>query len=67
MSSTALHANEKLNGTNYHQWKFRVKLILMKEGLWKYINDKLKAPASKSEGSADLDKWQANVPEELCE
>src|SRR6184192_3886472 len=59
MSSTILHANEKLNVNNYHQWKFRVNLILMKEGLWKHVDRKRKAPISNKEGSSSLEKWEA--------
>src|SRR5437879_1492021 len=51
MSSTLLYVNEKLNG-----------LVLMKEGPWKYVNGRQKTPAtsSKSEDSAELDKWETD-------
>ena len=70
MSSSSLHVNKKLNAGNYHQWKFHVKLALMKEGLWRHVNSKAKAPASDSKtGSSELTKWEVdeeNVFATLC-
>ena len=69
MLASPLHVNEKLNGTNYHQWKFRIKLILMKEGLWKIMEGKRKAPASDSKDTTALEKWETdcdNVFATLC-
>src|SRR4051794_39537055 len=61
MSSTTLQANEKLNATNYHQWKFRIKLVLMKEGLWKLVDGKRKEPISgKSDNTEEIMKWEAD-------
>src|SRR3954466_6498050 len=60
MSSAILNASEKLNGTNYYQWKFRVQLILMREKLWDHVDAKFKAPSSKSDDTADNAKWRAD-------
>ena len=30
---------EKLNGTNYYNWKFKVKMLLIKDGLWSTIDE----------------------------
>ena len=58
MYTPYMHASEKLNGDNYHDWKQRVKLILMKEGLWKIVDGKRKAPTGKEGDSTALEKWE---------
>src|SRR5215218_6681314 len=58
MTMNNMPASKKLNAHNYHDWRFRVQLILMKEGLWKLIDGKRKAPSSKSDDSAALEKWE---------
>jgi hypothetical protein len=53
-----MNTSEKLNLNNYHDWKFRVKLILMKEGLWKIVDGKRTAPDDKSDDPNALEKWE---------
>src|SRR5215218_4015060 len=69
MTTPYMHASEKLNGDNYHDWKQRVKLILMKEGLWKLVDGKRKAPTGKEDGTTALEKWEddcENVYATIC-
>ena len=38
MATDSLPEGFKLDGTNYQTWKVRMKLLLMKEGTWQYVN-----------------------------
>jgi hypothetical protein len=38
MATDSLPEMFKLDGTNYQTWKVRMKLLLMKEGTWQYVN-----------------------------
>jgi hypothetical protein len=38
MATDSLLEMFKLDGTNYQTWKVRMKLLLMKEGTWQYVN-----------------------------
>ena len=31
--------NTKLNNENYETWKFKIELLLIKEGLWNIVNE----------------------------
>lgn len=37
----------KLNGSNYQIWKFKVKLLLIKEDVWNVVKNELPAPANR--------------------
>lgn len=39
---------EKLNGTNYQMWKFKIELLLQKEELWNIVSDNLPAVADRT-------------------
>src|SRR4051812_26137853 len=43
MTSTS-QAIERLNGTNYSLWKFRMRMILIKEKTWDVTSGKMTAP-----------------------
>ena len=47
----SLGGNGKLNGDNYHSWKFNAKMFLMGKDLWGYVDgtEKLKLDASENE------------------
>jgi transposase InsO family protein len=53
MTSNSLYSIEKLDGTNYHSWKFKVKMILIDKELWDVVNEK-DAP---TEGDEGFDEW----------
>lgn len=38
----------KLNRTNYQNWKFNVRLLLIKEGLWNVVEDAIPAADAKT-------------------
>jgi len=42
-------AIEKLDGTNFHTWKLKIKMILIREDVWDVVNGETPAPASSSE------------------
>src|SRR3954465_8900600 len=67
MASPYILPSERLNAHNYHDWKFRVKNILMKEGLWKIVDEKRKAPTvGKSDDTTALDKWEDDCENALA-
>ena len=43
---------DKLNGTNYRNWKFNVRCLLMERGLWGYVNGSIVKPEVKVENVA---------------
>ena len=42
---------EKLNGSNYINWKFNMRCLLMEKGLWGFISGSLVKPELKTESS----------------
>ena len=42
---------EKLNGTNYRNWKFNMKCLLMERGLWSYVTGSVTKPEVKTEST----------------
>jgi len=40
----------KLNNSNYHLWKFKVEMLLVKDDLWEVVNDDIPAEAT--------DRWR---------
>lgn len=51
---------DKLNNENYYNWKYKVQLLLMKEGLWKVINDQAPSPMTDDWRNRD-DKARATI------
>ncbi|KAK2578840.1 hypothetical protein KPH14_012195 [Odynerus spinipes] len=39
MAETPRVVIAKLNNENYQSWKYKVELLLIKEGLWEQVND----------------------------
>jgi hypothetical protein len=39
LNNTAKFSVAKLNNTNYQPWKFKVKMLLIREGTWKCVED----------------------------
>ena len=37
--STSVYSFEKLNDLNYFQWRFKMKMVLIKEKVWQIINE----------------------------
>lgn len=50
----------KLNGTNYPTWKFKVELLLIKDGLWKVIKEDPPNPVTPEWNNID-DKARATI------
>uniref|UniRef100_A0A1Y1LUY5 CCHC-type domain-containing protein n=1 Tax=Photinus pyralis TaxID=7054 RepID=A0A1Y1LUY5_PHOPY len=53
---------EKLDNTNYSIWKFKMELLLIKEGLWKVIKEKAPTPKQELNSSIvtnqlEIDAW----------
>ena len=60
---------EKLNGTNYRNWKFNMRCLLMERGLWGYVNGSVEKPEAKIESvennvsKQDADKSKEKIDE----
>ena len=61
MAETTIYKIERLNNDNYQMWKFKLELLLIKEGLWEHISeqtpllsDKWKKDDKKSRGIIGL-------------
>src|SRR3954447_13003261 len=57
---------ERLNGTNYAQWKLRMRMLLIKEGTWDIVTGRSVAPAAgatTSTASATSEKAPEKAPE----
>jgi len=51
-----VHESMKLAGpSNYVIWSYKVKMILMQEGLWKYIEPGTSRPAADTATSGSID------------
>lgn len=66
---------EKLTNQNYEAWNFRMKMLLIKENLWKYVNSDPIAPVIKAATSttpeevtnqAAIDEWILNDSKALA-
>ena len=56
---------DKLNGTNYRNWKFNVRCLLMERGLWGYVNGSIVKPEVKVENVAqNISKEEATKSKE---
>jgi hypothetical protein len=51
--NTLLHSVPKLNGLNYHDWKFAIQMVLWRAGSWEIISGALPKPET---GSEDWEK-----------
>jgi Domain of unknown function (DUF4219) len=38
-TSTSIHSFDKLDGTNYHAWKFKIRMVLIDEDLWEVVDE----------------------------
>src|SRR3954468_13531231 len=65
---TSISQIERLNGTNYAQWKFRMRMILTKEKTWDVASGKLKAPktSGKDDDEKAYDTWLAKDQDALA-
>ena len=59
MESTKIQI-QKLNRSNYPTWKFKVELLLIKDGLWKVIRDNAPNPITDDWTDKD-DKARATI------
>lgn len=53
----------KLNNSNYSNWKYKMELLLIKEGLWKVIKETAPAPSTTLttvSNQKDIDDWNVN-------
>ena len=51
--SSSINSIEKLDGTNFHSWKFQITQILKYRGLWKLVNGIEIAPADDQKDQLD--------------
>ena len=49
MSSVRWDKDQNFNGTNYSSWKYRIKLFLESQGLWRYVCDPFPVNAPRSD------------------
>jgi hypothetical protein len=58
----------KLDGQNYHNWKFAISMVLQRAGCWEEVvsgnGDKGNKPKTRSD-DGKLEKWEAAAEEEL--
>jgi hypothetical protein len=61
---------EKLDGNNFHNWKLKMKMILIREDLWEIVNGESECPASNSgkekEGEPTVKAWTKNDQKALA-
>src|SRR4051794_21283689 len=61
---------EKLDGNNFHTWKLKMKMILIREDLWEIVNGETESPASSSgkekESTATTKTWQKSDQKALA-
>jgi hypothetical protein len=42
----SLKVMEKFNGVNFHLWKFKMRMMLSKHGLWKFVDGSATLPSA---------------------
>ena len=55
--TSSLVSIEKLTGSNYHTWKFDMKMMLMREELWAITNGKETLPKDGTSKDDVLQEW----------
>src|SRR5215469_590900 len=53
---------EKLDGSNYHSWKYNMKMVLIERDLWDYVNEPPVAPTD----PAELAKYKTKLNKALA-
>ena len=61
MTSSLLSSIPKLNGNNYHDWKFAIQMILRKAHCWDVISGQVAKPAMRT----GEDSWSKKSEEGL--
>ena len=51
-NTTSIHAIEKLDGTNFYAWKFKIRMVLIDKELWSVVDGTEQKP------NENADKWQ---------
>ncbi len=62
----SLKVMEKFDGGNFHLWKFKMRMMLFKHGLWKFIDGSATLPNEKA-ASVDYNKKEMKAFALLCE
>ena len=65
--NTLLSSVPKLDGKNYHDWKFAISMVLQRAGCWEVVTgngDKGIKPKTRSDDEK-LEKWEAAAEEGL--
>jgi hypothetical protein len=57
---------EKFDGDNFHLWKFKMRMMLSKQGLWKFFDGNATLP-SEEVARADYNDKEMKVFALLCE
>jgi hypothetical protein len=62
----SLKVMEKFNGGNFHLWKFKMRMMLSKHGLWKFVDGSATLP-SEEVPRADYNENETKAFTLLCE
>ncbi len=62
----SLKVMEKFDGANFHLWKFKMRMMLSKHGLWKFVDGSATLP-SEEVASVDYNKKEIKAFALLCE
>jgi hypothetical protein len=62
----SLKVMEKFDGGNFHLWKFKMRMIFSKHGLWKFVDGNATLP-SKKVAMADYNEKEMKAFALLCE
>ncbi|CDW60771.1 Retrovirus-related Pol polyprotein from transposo n TNT 1-94 [Trichuris trichiura] len=65
MSGKEVDNLQKLNGSNYHDWKLNKEWLLRKEKPWKYVDGLVKRPEQTRMNAAEVKRFdeQAEIPQ----
>ncbi len=62
----SLKVMEKFDGGNFHLWKFKMRMMLSKHGLWKFVDGSATLP-SEEVARADYNEKETKAFALLCE
>ena len=51
-STSSIHSIDKLNGSNYHAWKFKIQMVLIDKDIWDVIDGSEEEPMAESSVAA---------------
>src|SRR5215469_14554113 len=51
-TNSSIHSIDKLDGTNYHAWKYKIQMVLIDKDLWEVVDETEKKPENDNNGAA---------------